>query len=73
MDLRPFQRQFLRGALAPGVDTAALSLLRGNRGKRSNFRIDIGSILAPAGEPASIAVDDPIDWVYPRACGGTHK
>ena len=29
-DLRPFQRQFLRGALGPGTDTAALSLPRGN-------------------------------------------
>ena len=28
--LRPFQRRFLRGALAPGVDTAALSIPRGN-------------------------------------------
>ena len=28
--LRPFQRQFLRRALAPGIDTAALSLPRGN-------------------------------------------
>ena len=28
--LRPFQRTFLRMALAPGVDTAALSLARGN-------------------------------------------
>ena len=30
MDLRPFQTRFLRGALAPGIDTAALSLPRGN-------------------------------------------
>ena len=30
MILRPFQRQFLRGALAPGIDTAALSIPRGN-------------------------------------------
>lgn len=30
MILRPFQRQFLRGALSPGVDTAALSIPRGN-------------------------------------------
>ena len=28
--LRPFQRRFLRGALAPGIDTAAASLPRGN-------------------------------------------
>ncbi len=28
--LRPFQRQFIRGALCQGVDTAALSLPRGN-------------------------------------------
>ena len=30
MKLRPFQRTFLRRALAPGIDTAALSLPRGN-------------------------------------------
>ena len=30
MDLRPFQRRFVRAAFAPGVDTAALSLPRGN-------------------------------------------
>ena len=30
MQLRPFQRRFLRGALAPGISTAALSLPRGN-------------------------------------------
>ena len=29
-DLRPFQRRFLRGALAPNIDTAALSTPRGN-------------------------------------------
>ena len=28
--LRPFQKQFIRGALAPGIDTAALSIPRGN-------------------------------------------
>ena len=28
--LRPFQRRFLKGALAPGVDVAALSIPRGN-------------------------------------------
>ena len=30
MKLRPFQQRFIRGALAPGIDTAALSLPRGN-------------------------------------------
>ena len=30
MKLRPFQQRFIRGALAPGIDTAALSLARGN-------------------------------------------
>ena len=30
MKLRPFQKQFLRGALASGIDTAALSVPRGN-------------------------------------------
>ena len=30
LPLRPFQRRFLKGALAPGVDTASLSVPRGN-------------------------------------------
>ena len=30
MDLRPFQRRFIRAATRPGIDTAALSLPRGN-------------------------------------------
>ena len=30
VDLQPFQRRFVRSALAPHVDTAALSLPRGN-------------------------------------------
>ena len=30
MKLRPFQRRFLSRALAPGIDTAALSIPRGN-------------------------------------------
>ena len=30
MKLRAFQRRFIRGALAPGIDTAALSIPRGN-------------------------------------------
>ena len=29
-DLRPFQRRFLKAALAPGIEVAALSLPRGN-------------------------------------------
>ena len=30
LDLRPFQRRFIKAATAPGIDTAALSLPRGN-------------------------------------------
>ena len=30
MELRPFQKRFVKGALAPGVDLAALSIPRGN-------------------------------------------
>ena len=30
MDLRPFQKRFVKGALAPGVDVAALSIPRAN-------------------------------------------
>ena len=29
-ELRTFQRQFIRGALAPGIDVAALSIPKGN-------------------------------------------
>ena len=46
MDLRPFQRRFLRGALAPGVDTAALSLPRGN-GKSALAGYLVSRILDP--------------------------
>ena len=35
LELRPFQRQFVRRALAPETDTAALSLPRGNVGMAS--------------------------------------
>ena len=30
MNLRPFQQRFIRGAFAPGIDTAVLSIARGN-------------------------------------------
>ena len=30
MDLQPFQKRFIKRALAPGVDTAALTISRGN-------------------------------------------
>ena len=30
-ELRGFQKRFLRGALAPGIDVAALSVPRGER------------------------------------------
>ena len=30
MNLRPFQRRFVKGALAPGIDVGALSIPRGN-------------------------------------------
>ena len=29
-ELRGFQKRFIRGALAPGIDVAALSIPRGN-------------------------------------------
>ena len=45
-DLRAFQRRFLRGALAPGIDTAALSLPRGN-GKSSLAGYLVTRILDP--------------------------
>ena len=45
-DLRPFQRKFIRAATAPGVDTAALSLPRGN-GKSALAGHLVSRILSP--------------------------
>ena len=47
MILRPFQRRFIRAATAPGVDTAALSLPRGN-GKSALAGHLLSRILDPA-------------------------
>ena len=47
MDLRPFQRTFIRHATAPGIDTAALSLPRGN-GKSALAGYLLTRILDPA-------------------------
>ena len=47
MELRPFQRRFLRGALAPGIDTAALSLPRAN-GKSFLAGYLVSRVLDPA-------------------------
>lgn len=44
--LRPFQRRFVRAATAPGIDTAALSLPRGN-GKSSLAGYLVTRILTP--------------------------
>ena len=46
LELRPFQKRFLKGALAPGVDTAALSIPRGN-GKTTLAAHLISRILDP--------------------------
>ena len=46
MDLRPFQRRFIRAATAPGIDTAALSLPRGN-GKSALAGYLLARILDP--------------------------
>ena len=48
-ELRGFQRRFLRGALAPGIDTAALSIPRGN-GKTSLAAHIVARALTP-GDP----------------------
>ena len=48
-ELRGFQRRFLRGALAPGIDTAALSIPRGN-GKTSLAAHVVARALTP-GDP----------------------
>ena len=47
MQLKPFQRRFLRGALAPGIFTAAMSLPRGN-GKSFLAGHVVSRILDPA-------------------------
>lgn len=46
-DLRPFQRRFLAGATAPGIDTAALSLPRAN-GKSTLGAYLVRRILTPS-------------------------
>ncbi len=45
-DLRPFQRRFLRAATAPAIDTAALSLPRGN-GKSALAGYLVSRVLDP--------------------------
>ena len=49
MKLRPFQKQFIAGATAPGIDTAVLSLPRGN-GKTSLAGYLAARILTPDDE-----------------------
>ena len=46
LELRPFQRKFIRAATAPGTDTAALSLPRGN-GKSALAGHLVSRILSP--------------------------
>ena len=52
-DLRPFQRRFLKAALAPGVEVAALSLPRGN-GKTTLLALLAARSLTP-GDPLFVA------------------
>ena len=47
MNLRPFQKRFIRAATAPGIDTAALSLPRGN-GKSALAGYLLARIMDPA-------------------------
>ncbi len=47
MRLRPFQRRFIRAATAPGIDTAALSIPRGN-GKSWLAGYLVARVLDPA-------------------------
>ena len=49
LNLRPFQRQFIGAATAPGIDTAALSLPRGN-GKSSLAGHLVARVLSSADE-----------------------
>ena len=48
-ELRPFQRQFLKAALSPKVDTAALSLPRGNG--KSSLAGHLAARLLTPGDP----------------------
>ena len=54
MELRRFQRAFIRGATAPGIDTAALSVPRGNgkswlAARLLSRMLDAGGRSIPAG------------------------
>ena len=49
IELRPFQREFINRATAPGIDTAALSLPRGN-GKSALAGYLVSRVLTPADE-----------------------
>ena len=49
IELRPFQRRFVRAATAPGIDTACLSLPRGN-GKSALAGHLVTRIMDPADE-----------------------
>ena len=48
------------------------SRVRGNRSGNIGGVIQGGSILARAGEPTAEKSALSVEWVYPRACGGTH-
>lgn len=50
--LRPFQRTFLAGALAPGIDTAALSIPRGNG--KSHLAAHILTRALTPGDPLNV-------------------
>ena len=52
-DLRPFQRRFLKAALAPGIEIAAISLPRGN-GKTTLLAHLAARALTP-GDPLFVA------------------
>ena len=55
-------------------DTGLSPRLRGNRSDTRDATIYMGSIPAPAGEPALYGLRScPALRVYPRACGGTHS
>ena len=56
-----------------GVAGGLSPRMRGNRTTRKGQSSNGGSIPAHAGEPGYVGPMDHVNWVYPRACGGTQS
>ena len=76
--LRPFQRRFLRAALAPGIDTAALCLPRAN-GKTTLAAHILARCLTPGDSLHKPGADFVLCWLVHwnkrafafASCGGS--